>query len=96
MTLGDLHQRMTPLELNAWHLHLSRYPPGDFLTHILLAGIYTTLLNALGKKKTTVKEVAPWLEYFIKDGEKVKSDSTVSVISGIVSEIYERSKREKA
>ena len=96
MTLGDLHERMTPLELNSWHLHLSRYPPGDFLTHILLAGIYTILLNALGNKKFSVKEVAPWLEYFIKGEEKLKSNSTADVISGLVSELYERSKGEKA
>ena len=95
MTLGDLHQRLTPLELNAWHLHLSRYPPGDFLTHILLANIYTLLLNALGKKKFLVTEVAPFLAHFFKGEEKIKSNSTVDIITNIVSEIHKRSKEKK-
>ncbi|MCY3981317.1 MAG: hypothetical protein OXF51_06010 [Alphaproteobacteria bacterium] len=58
-TLGDFMARTTPAERAAWQQHFLEFPPGDYLTHRLLANIGAVLSQG----QVPARDFAPWLKW---------------------------------
>ena len=99
---------MSPNEYSYWADQISRYPPGDYLTHILLANLcaITTNVNTDSKKvlrPASLFDFAPWLlnlegkrtEEYIENIQKASTLKKQSHAS-IVEEAYMRKKLREA
>ena len=53
---------MTPTEFTGWQHHFARRPPGDFMTHRLLARLCAMIESYLSQKVVQPYEAAPWIE----------------------------------
>ena len=54
--------QISPLEYNQWVAHFDKYPPGDYGSHVIMAGIWSALASYLSKKQQSPLVIAPWLE----------------------------------
>ena len=54
--------QISPLEYNQWVAHFDRFPPGDYSTQAILAGIWAWLATHLSQKTKSPLDIAPWLE----------------------------------
>ena len=99
---------MSPNEYFGWHNHVSRYPPGDYLTQILLAHLCAITTNANTDSKKVLRpaslfDFAPWLlnlggeqvKKYIENIEKASHRKARNHAS-MVEEAYMRKKRREA
>lgn len=90
---------MTPLEIIGWNEHLRRYPPGDFMTQLILAQLYTLILNLFSKKTHKTAHLFPFLSYLLGDSE-AKQDSQREFMmmqqQAIVADIYKKNKERQS
>ena len=63
---------MAPAEYVGWERHLKKYPPGDYLTQLLLAQVLMAFVGFASGKTLKLSEVAPWLEAWDPEKETAK------------------------
>jgi len=53
---------MSDAEYIGWNMHFGEYPPGDFITHRMLAElIHTVEALVAGEKARSIAQIAPFL-----------------------------------